>query len=95
VGGATDLAGLLHEAAETHHVVYRMVDGDDPDWASWYAESLLTLSELPQLLGAAPVRSHLVHTLVELESRVHGRGQGRALGVLVRRAARRALRLGL
>jgi hypothetical protein len=61
------VADLLHEAAETHHVVYRIVDGDDPDWASWYADWLLTLSELPQLLGAAPVRGHLVHALVELD----------------------------
>jgi hypothetical protein len=61
------VADLLHEAAETHHVVYRIVDGDDPDWASWYAEWLLTLSELPQLLGTPPVRSHLVHALVELD----------------------------
>ncbi len=64
---APTVAGLLHEAAETHHVVYRIVDGDDPDWASWYAGWLLELSELPQLLGAAPVRSHLVHALVELD----------------------------
>ncbi len=61
------VADLLHEAAETHHVVYRIVDGGDPDWASWYADWLLTLSELPQLLGAAPVRSHLVHALVQLD----------------------------
>jgi hypothetical protein len=61
------LAELLHEAAETHHVVYRITDGDDPDWASWYADWLLELSELPQLLGAKPVRSHLVHALVELD----------------------------
>ena len=49
----SDVADLLHEAAETHHVVYRIVDGDDPDWASWYADWLLNLSELPQLLGTA------------------------------------------
>ena len=61
------IADLLHEAAETHHVVYRIVDGDDPDWASWYADWLLSLSELPELLGAAPVRSHLVHALVQLD----------------------------
>jgi hypothetical protein len=61
------IAGLLHEAAETHHLVYRIVDGDDPDWASWYADWLLDLSELPELLGARPVRSHLVHALVELD----------------------------
>jgi hypothetical protein len=58
---------LLHEAAETHHVVYRIVDGDDPDWASWYADWLLDLSELPLLLESRPVRSRLVHALVELD----------------------------
>ncbi len=62
-----EIARLLHEAAETHHVVYRISDGDDPDWASWYADWLLDLSELPDVLGARPVRSHLVHTLVELD----------------------------
>jgi hypothetical protein len=61
------IAELLHEAAETHHVVYRIVDGDDPDWASWYADWLLDLSELPDLLGTRPVRSHLVHALVALD----------------------------
>jgi hypothetical protein len=61
------LAELLHEAAETHHVVYRITDGDDPDWASWYADWLLNLSELPELLGARPVRSQLVHALVQLD----------------------------
>jgi hypothetical protein len=64
---AKAVADPLHEAAETHHVVYRIVDGDDPDWASWYADWLLTLSELPQLIGSTPVRSHLVHALVELD----------------------------
>jgi hypothetical protein len=61
------IAAILHEAAETHHVVYRIVDGDDPDWASWYADWLIELSELPALLGSKPVRSHLVHALVELD----------------------------
>jgi hypothetical protein len=61
------IAELLHEAAETHHVVYRITDGEDPDWASWYANWLLDLSELSDLLGRRPVRSHLVHALVELD----------------------------
>src|SRR5579863_1847344 len=61
------IAELLHEAAETHHVVYRIVDGDDPDWASWYADWLLDLSELSALLGAVPVRSHLVYALVKFD----------------------------
>jgi hypothetical protein len=61
------VAELLHEAAETHHTVYRITDGDDPDWASWYATWLLDLSELSDVLGRAPVRSHLVHALVQLD----------------------------
>ena len=61
------VADLLHEAAETHHVVYRIVDGDDPDWASWYADWLLDHSELPDVLGRRPIRSHLVHDLVDLD----------------------------
>ena len=64
---ASRISALLHEAAETHHVVYRITDGDDPDWASWYADWLLNLSELPELLGSTPVRSHLVHALVQLD----------------------------
>jgi len=64
---AERIASLLHEAAETHHLVYRIVDGDDPDWASWYAEWLLNLSELPDELGHRPVRSYLVAALVELD----------------------------
>jgi hypothetical protein len=61
------ISALLHEAAETHHLVYRITDGDDPDWASWYADWLLNLSELPQELGTTPVRSHLVYALVQLD----------------------------
>ena len=61
------IAALFHEAAETHHVVYRIVDGEDPDWGSWYADWLAELSELPELLGSTPVRSHLVHALVQLD----------------------------
>jgi hypothetical protein len=63
----TTIPDLLHEAGETHHRVYRIVDGDDPDWASWYADWLIDLSELPALLGRKPVRSHLVHALVQLD----------------------------
>ncbi len=61
------LAALLEEAAETHHQVYRITEGTDEDWASWYADWLLELSELPELLGTRPIRSHLVHALVQLD----------------------------
>jgi hypothetical protein len=49
----------LHEASEAHHQVFRIVDGADDDWASWYAQWLIDLSDLPDLLGTRPVRSEL------------------------------------
>jgi hypothetical protein len=58
---------LLHEAAETHHRVFRIVDGADDDWATWYADWLVNLSELPALLGAKPARSELTYLLVGLD----------------------------
>lgn len=64
------IAELLHEAAETHHRVYRITDGDDPDWASWYAHWLTELSELPEVLGRKPVPSELVYLLVLLDKEV-------------------------
>ena len=65
---ALDQVGrLLHEAAETHHRVFRIVDGADDDWASWYADWLVNLSELPTLLAARPVRSELTYLLVSLD----------------------------
>ena len=64
---ATQVAALLHEAGETHHQVFRIVDGADDDWASWYADWLVNLSELPDLLARRPVRSELVYMLVSLD----------------------------
>jgi PadR family transcriptional regulator AphA len=70
------ISKLLHEAGETHHRVYRIVDGDDADWASWYADWLINLSELPQLLGQRPVRSELVYMLVKLDKQYTAEGPG-------------------
>ena len=64
---STKVGELLHEAAETHHQVFRITDGADDDWASWYAEWLVRLSELPELLGAKVVRSELTYMLVRLD----------------------------
>jgi hypothetical protein len=61
------ISQLLHEASETHHRVFRIVDGNDDDWASWYAWWLINLSELPDLLGAKPIRSELIYLLVSLD----------------------------
>src|SRR5947207_13714330 len=61
------IAALLDEAGDTLHRVYRITDGVDDDWASWYADWLLRLSELPSMVDSAPVRSELVYMLVKLD----------------------------
>ena len=58
---------VLHRAGETHHTVFGIVDGVDEDWASWYSDWLIHLSELPDLLGATPIRSELTFMLVRLD----------------------------
>ena len=63
----TKVSGLLHEVGETHHQVFRITDGADDDWASWYSDWLTYHSELPELLGTAPVRSELTWMLVQLD----------------------------
>jgi hypothetical protein len=68
------VAELLHEAAETHHQVFRITDGADDDWASWYAQWLVTLSELPDLLGAKVIRSELTYLLVRMDKEYTERG---------------------
>jgi hypothetical protein len=70
------VSSLLHEAAETHHRVFRIVDGDDDDWATWYADWLANLSELPTLLAAKPVRSELTYLLVSLDKEYTSRQPG-------------------
>jgi hypothetical protein len=70
------VSALLHEVSETHHRVYRIVDGADDDWASWYADWLINLSELPTLLGIKPVRSELVYLLVSLDKDYTAAGPG-------------------
>lgn len=78
MGETRDPAGLvsdlLHEAAETHHVVYRITDGVDDDWATWYADWLVRLSELGDHLGAKPARSALTYELVRLDREYTERG---------------------
>jgi hypothetical protein len=61
------ISRLLNEVAQTHHQVYRIVDGIDGDWASWYADWLARLSELPSLVDGPVVRSRLTGALVSLD----------------------------
>lgn len=62
------IATLLTEVADLHHRVYRISDGEDPDWAVWYAEWLATLSELPQVLGTKLARGRLTCLLISLDA---------------------------
>jgi hypothetical protein len=75
-GTLEQISGLLHEAGETHHQVFRIVDGADDDWASWYAQWLIDLSELPDLLGVRPVRSELIYLLVSLDKQFTAEAPG-------------------
>jgi hypothetical protein len=70
------VGSLLLEAGDTHHRVYRIVEGADDDWASWYAQWLIELSELPALLGTKPVRSELIYLLVSLDKRYTAENPG-------------------
>jgi hypothetical protein len=67
---------LLNEASETHHQVFRIIDGADDDWASWYGWWLINLSELPDLLGTKPVRSELIYLLVDLDKQYTAENPG-------------------
>ena len=70
------ISRLLHEAGETHHRVFRIVDGADDDWASWYADWLVNLSEMPAVLGTKPVRSELTYLLVSLDKQYTAENPG-------------------
>ena len=63
------VSAILHEAAETHHVVYRLFNGSDADWASWYSDWMIKLSELSSVLGVIPARRELVYWLVRLDKK--------------------------
>jgi hypothetical protein len=61
------LRALLRQAAETHHQVFAITDGGDPDWATWYADWLVNLSRLSDLVGTKPPRSEVTYELVRLD----------------------------
>ena len=62
------VAMLLHQAGETHHIVFADTDGNDDDWATFYSDWLLTHSDLHKLLGRRPVRSHLTSDFVVFDA---------------------------
>ena len=57
------IADLLHQTAEDHHVAYKETDGVDPDWSIWYAGHLLEKG-FDQMLDAKLLKSDLIYLLV-------------------------------
>ena len=73
-----ELSALLHQAAETHHQVFAITDGDDPDWATWYADWLINLSRFSDLVGARRPRSEVTYQLVSLDREYSQAGSNEA-----------------
>lgn len=61
------LSELLHEVAELHHQVYKITDGDDPDWAIWYAHWLIHLSNFSKLFPTNPIESEVIYLFVKMD----------------------------
>ena len=62
----TQLAELLHQTGEDHHVAYKETDGVDPDWSIWYAGHLLE-NGIEKLLQATLLKSDLIYLLVRAD----------------------------
>jgi hypothetical protein len=60
---AKQLADLLHQTAEDHHVAYEETNGVDPDWSIWYAGHLLEHG-IEKMLNATLLKSDLIYLLV-------------------------------
>ena len=69
-----EIADLLHEVGEVHHVYYSDTEGADDDWATFYSEWLLRRSRFPQLLARPPVRSGLTRDLVVFDEEYQSAG---------------------
>lgn len=59
------LVELLRESAQEHHRAYAATNGDDPDWAIWYADYLH--DKLPAHLGVTLNKSDIIYMLMRLD----------------------------
>src|SRR5690349_7083557 len=60
---ARQLADLLHQTGEDHHIAFKKTDGVDPDWSIWYADHLREKG-IETLLDAKLLKSDLIYLLV-------------------------------
>ena len=56
-----ELADLLRQTGHDHHQAYLETNGEDPEWALWYAEYLV--DKLPAHVGRTLTRSEIVYLL--------------------------------
>jgi hypothetical protein len=61
----TALTELMRQSGDAHHQAFLATNGDDEDWAIWYADYLY--DKLPQHLGTRLSRSELVYALKRLD----------------------------
>lgn len=69
-GVSKQLAALLHQTAEDHHVAYKATDGVDPDWSIWYAGRLLDCG-IEKMLNATLLKSDLIYLLVAADKQIN------------------------
>jgi hypothetical protein len=69
------LAGLLQQTAEDHHVAFKATDGVDPDWSIWYAERLLEQG-IEQIIEAKLLKSDLIYLLVSADKQQNAEAPG-------------------
>jgi hypothetical protein len=63
---ATNLAEMLNQTSEDHHVAFHETDGVDPDWSIWYAGHLLEQG-FDKKLNATILKSDLIYLLVRAD----------------------------
>jgi hypothetical protein len=61
-----EIAALLRRTGQAHHEAFAAVDGEDPEWAAWYAEHLV--GPLGAALAATLDRSRLAQDLTTAEA---------------------------
>lgn len=70
-----ELAKLLRQTAEDHHVAYKATDGVDADWSIWYAGHLAE-GGIEKLLKATLLKSDLIYLLVSADKTIATQAPG-------------------
>lgn len=63
------VAAALSETEHVHAAAYASVNGEDPDWAIFYANRLIDHSSLSSMVSSPLASAPLAATLAELDER--------------------------